>query len=64
MVKDREAWCVAAHGITKSWMELSDRTMSPIEDEIRECYYHALTSVPQRLCPEKLHRKCTYYHLN
>jgi len=37
MVKDREAWCVAAHGITKSWMELSDRTMSPIEDEIREC---------------------------
>ena len=24
MVKDREAWCAAVHGITKSWTKLSD----------------------------------------
>ena len=23
-VKDREAWCTAVHGITKSWTQLSD----------------------------------------
>ena len=25
MVKDREAWHVAVHGITKSWMRLNKR---------------------------------------
>ena len=24
MVKDREAWCAAVHGITKSWIQLSE----------------------------------------
>ena len=24
IVKDREAWCVAVHGVTKSWTQLSD----------------------------------------
>ena len=24
MVKDREAWHVAVHGVTKSWTQLSD----------------------------------------
>jgi len=24
MVRDREAWCVAVHGVTKSWTPLSD----------------------------------------
>ena len=26
MVKDREAWCAADHGVTKSGAQLSDRT--------------------------------------
>ena len=24
MVKDREAWCAAVHGVTKSWTQQSD----------------------------------------
>ena len=24
LVMDREAWCVAVHGITKNWTQLSD----------------------------------------
>ena len=24
MVRDREAWCVAVHGVTKSWTRLGD----------------------------------------
>ena len=26
IVKDREDWCAAVHGVTKSWTRLSDRT--------------------------------------
>ena len=29
MVKDRDAWCAAVHGVSKSWTRLSDCTVAP-----------------------------------
>ena len=26
LLKDREAWCAAVHGVTKNWTRQSDRT--------------------------------------
>ena len=28
-VKDREPWCAAVHGVTKSWTSLSNQTATP-----------------------------------
>ena len=33
IVKDREAWCVAVHGVTKSWTRLSEQQWQAV-------YYH------------------------
>ena len=30
MVKDREAWRAAVHGVTKSWAQQSDRTTTSV----------------------------------
>ena len=35
MVKDREAWCAAVHGVAKSWAELSDLTATMTKDTIK-----------------------------
>ena len=32
MVKDREAWCAAVHGVTKSWMWLTETTWDIIHE--------------------------------
>ena len=32
-VMNREAWCAAIHGVTKSWTGLSDLTESPTKKE-------------------------------
>ena len=31
-VKDREAWCAAVHGVTKSWTQLRDQTTARSEE--------------------------------
>ena len=30
IVKDREVWCSAVHGVAKSWTQLSDRTTTTV----------------------------------
>ena len=34
MVKDREAWCAAVHGVTKSWTRLSNLNNNTKEEYI------------------------------
>ena len=35
MIKDREAWCAAVHGVSKSWTQLSDWTMNYLQGIFR-----------------------------
>ena len=37
---DRDAWCAAVHGLTKSWTQLSDRT---------EYKIHSLPHLPDKI---------------
>ena len=34
VVKDREAWCAAVHGVAKSWTRLSDWTTTQMRNVI------------------------------
>ena len=53
-VKDREAWCAAVHGVSKSQTELSEWTttnsslMSPIRDSSHTCDSDNITSFLER----------------
>jgi len=40
ILKDREVWCAAAHGIAKTWTQLSDRitTIRCLRREIWEAF--------------------------
>ena len=41
IVKDREAWRAAVHGVIKSWTQLSDRTTTTVYiiDSLFSIYY-------------------------
>jgi len=51
IVKDREAWCAAVHGVEKSWARLSDSTT------ICECKKSHYISSPKNIPSLKQERK-------
>ena len=56
MVKDREAWCAAVHGVTKSWTQLSDWTT------IIKCFKDSGTYIClERLPMLEYHRKVIFF---
>ena len=48
MVKDRKAWCAAAHGVTKSQTQLSNQTTTNIN----------VTGEKSKICGFELSLKC------
>ena len=48
IVKDREAWCAAIHGVTKSWTCLSDRktTIKSADVEIKDEHEDGIGDAP------------------
>ena len=48
MVKDRKAWCAAAHGVAKSQTRLSDQTTTNI----------SVTGEKSKICGFELSLKC------
>ena len=51
MVKDREAWCAAVHGVEKSWTRLSNWTTIKT---VRKSFSYSPTSSP-KLCLDRRH---------
>ena len=43
MVTDREAWHVAVHGVTKSWTQLSDGTITPFPTGLAQATRYQLS---------------------
>ena len=43
MVKDREAWCAAVHGVAKGWTQLSNQTTRLLHFPIQRKVLNSLT---------------------
>ena len=52
LVKAREAWCAAVHGVAKSWTWLSDRMMPTGTDVNRYSAYLKLTLCYMQIIPQ------------
>ena len=71
MVRDREAWCAAVHGVEKSWTQLGDWTRTklgilytserPIEKKVGEFMHEMIEHIGQILDSlEKMTNHCLY----
>ena len=49
LVKDREAWCAAVHGVSKSQIQLSDQTTTREEKKNSHMEFKSGVSRSQRL---------------
>ena len=50
IVKDREAWCAAVHGVTKSWTRLSDWKRTATREQIGEPGVQVVPGRANRFC--------------
>ena len=58
VVKDREAWCAAVHGVTKSWTWLSNWTITKICEVYTLQFNHSMKLISTHLVYER-----TYLYL-